>query len=285
MTEHEPGNEGRVPRTAEIPHGADQYPAQWPRDVHEDDRLLFGQAGGDMLTVGVLDWSVTQPAEEVYDFTMLDGVLDRAVAEGRHVCLATATAAVPPWLAKKYPEVHRTDIEGRRHGYGQRHNFCPTSRAYRRLSTALAGRLAERYARHPALLAWHINNEYGGTCYCVLCAEAFRNWLRERYGTLDALNDAWCTTSHRFSDWDEVEPPSAPTEHWRSPDHTAFQGITLQYQRFMTDALLDCFTAEKDAIRVHDPDTPVTTSLIGIHRPIDHHRWASSSGASWQVTR
>ncbi len=229
-------------------------------------------------------WSLTQPAPGTYDFTVLDGILDRAAAEGRQVCLATGTAALPPWLAKRHPEVNRTDFEGRRHRYGQRHNFCPSSPVYREHATALASRLAERYADHPALLAWHINNEYGGACYCELCAEAFRAWLRDRHGTLDALNDAWWTAfwSHRYTDWDQIEPPNALTEHWRGPDHTAFQGITLDYLRFTTDALLGCFLAEKEVIRAHDPDTPVTTNFMGTFRPLDYHRWAPHLDfASW----
>ncbi|MER5431368.1 beta-galactosidase [Streptomyces sp. NPDC002588] len=273
-----------TPDTPKIPYGGDYNPEQWPEDVWDEDHRLFTRAGIDTLTVGVFSWSLTQPAEDVHDFTVLDRVLDRAAAEGRRVCLATGTAALPPWLAGKYPEVGRTDFEGRRHRYGQRHNFCPSSPAYRRLSTAMAGRLAERYCHHPALLAWHINNEYGGACYCDLCAEAFRAWLRDRHGTLDAVNDAWWTTfwSHRYTDWDQIEPPSALTEHWRGPDHTAFQGITLDYQRFMTDALLGCFTAEKEAVRAHDPDTPVTTNLMGAYRPLDYHRWAPHLDfASW----
>lgn len=270
--------------TGKIPYGGDYNPEQWPQDVWDEDHRLFGRAGIDTLTVGVFSWSLTQPAEETYDFTVLDRILDRAAAEDRRVCLATGTAALPPWLAKKYPEVNRTDFEGRRHRYGQRHNFCPSSPAYRRLSTALAGHLAERYADHPALLAWHINNEYGGACYCELCADAFRDWLHDRYGTLDALNDAWWTTfwSHRYTDWAEIEPPSALTEHWRGPDHTAFQGITLDYFRFTTDALLGCFLAEKEVIRRHDPETPVTTNFMGMFRPLDYHRWAPHLDfASW----
>ncbi|MFI8533676.1 beta-galactosidase [Streptomyces aquilus] len=270
--------------TGKIPYGGDYNPEQWPRDVWDEDHRLFTRAGIDTLTVGVFSWSLTQPAEETYDFTVLDRVLDRAAAEGRQVCLATGTAALPPWLAKKYPEVNRTDFEGRRHRYGQRHNFCPSSPAYRRLSTAMAGRLAERYADHPALLAWHINNEYGGACYCERCADAFRDWLRDRYATLDALNDAWWTTfwSHRYTDWAEIEPPSALTEHWRGPDHTAFQGITLDYFRCTTDALLGCFLAEKEAIRRYDPETPVTTNFMGMFRPLDYHRWAPHLDfASW----
>ncbi|WP_405730215.1 beta-galactosidase [Streptomyces sp. NBC_00028] len=270
--------------TGKIPYGGDYNPEQWPQDVWDEDHRLFGRAGIDTLTVGVFSWSLTQPAEDTYDFTLLDRILDRAAAEDRRVCLATGTAALPPWLAKKYPEVNRTDFEGRRHRYGQRHNFCPSSPVYRRLSTALAGHLAERYADHPALLAWHINNEYGGVCYCELCADAFRDWLRDRYGTLDALNDAWWTTfwSHRYTDWAEIEPPSALTEHWRGPDHTAFQGITLDYFRFTTDALLGCFLAEKEVIRRHDPETPVTTNFMGMFRPLDYHRWAPHLDfASW----
>src|SRR6185312_5266888 len=120
-------------------------------------------------------------------------------------------------------------------------------------------------------------------CYCDLCAAAFRRWLEERYGTLDALNAAWYTTfwSHRFSAWDQIEPPSALTEHWRGPDHTAFQGITLDYHRFMSDAMLANFRAEKAAVRAHS-DRPVTTNLMGLYRPVDYHRWADDLDfASW----
>lgn len=273
-----------TPTGPKIPYGGDHNPDQWPEEVWDEDHRLFDKARIDTLTIGVFSWSLTQPAEDTHDFTVLDRILDRAAAENRNVCLATGTAAVPPWLARKYPEVGRTDFEGRRHRYGLRHNFCPSSPAYRRLSTAMADRLAERYADHPALLAWHINNEYGGACYCELCAEAFREWLRRKYVTLDALNDAWCTAfwSHRYTDWAEIEPPNALTEHWRGPDHTAFQGTTLDYFRFTTDALLGCFLAEKEAVRRHDPDTPVTTNFMGLFRPLDYHRWAPHLDfASW----
>ncbi|MFC9427126.1 beta-galactosidase [Streptomyces sp. NPDC056987] len=273
-----------TPETDKIAYGGDYNPEQWPEPVWDEDHRLFRAARIDTLTVGVFSWALTQPAEDTYDFTVLDRILDRAAAEDRRVCLATGTAALPPWLARAHPEVNRTDFEGRRHRYGQRHNFCPGSPAYRRLSAALADRLAERYAAHPALLAWHINNEYGGACYCDRCAAAFRVWLRERYGALDALNDAWCTAfwSHRYTNWEEIEAPSALTEHWRGPDHTAFQGITLDYHRFTTDALLGCFLGEKEAIRAHDPDTPVTTNFMGAYRPLDYHRWAPHLDfASW----
>ncbi|RAO01699.1 Beta-galactosidase [Micromonospora saelicesensis] len=265
-----------LPLSAKVPFGGDYNPEQWPEDVWKQDYRLFDTARIDLVTLGVFDWALTQPAEDTYDFRLLDRIVERASAEGRGICLATGTGAHPPWLAKAYPEVTRTDFEGRKHRFGQRHNSCPSSPVFRRLSTELARRVARRYADTPAVLAWHVGNEYGGACYCALCAAGFRDWLRHRYGTLDALNEAWYTTfwSHTFTDWDEIEPPSALTEHWRGPDHTAFPGITLDYLRFTSDAMLTNFRDEKEAIRESSPTLPVTTNFMGMYRPIDYHRWA-----------
>ncbi|MBQ0904477.1 beta-galactosidase [Micromonospora sp. U21] len=273
-----------LPVTAKVPFGGDYNPEQWPEDVWKQDHQLFDAAHIDLVTVGVFGWALTQPAEDVYDFSLLDRIVERAGAQGRGICLATGTAAHPPWLARAYPEVTRTDFEGRRHRFGQRHNSCPSSPVFRRLSTELARRVASRYADHSAVVAWHVGNEYGGACYCELCAAGFRDWLRHRYGTLDALNAAWYTTfwSHTFSDWAQIEPPSALTEHWRGPDHTAFQGVTLDYLRFCSDAMLTNFRDEKAAIRESSPDLPVTTNFMGMYRPIDYHRWAPHLDfASW----
>ncbi|MEV1320491.1 beta-galactosidase [Micromonospora arborensis] len=266
-----------LPVTAKVPFGGDYNPEQWPEDVWKQDYRLFDTARIDLLTIGVFDWALNQPAEDVYDFSLLDRIVERAGAEGRGICLATGTGAHPAWLAKAYPEVTRTDFEGRKHRFGQRHNSCPSSPVFRRLSTELARRVGRRYADSPAVVAWHVGNEYGGACYCELCANGFRDWLRNRYGTLDELNTAWYTTfwSHTFTDWDEIEPPSALTEHWRSPDHTAFQGITLDYLRFSSDAMLTNFRDEKAAIRESSPGLPVTTNFMGMYRPIDYHRWAT----------
>jgi len=273
-----------LPVTSKVPFGGDYNPEQWPEHVWAEDYRLFDAARIDTVTIGVFVWALTQPAPDVYDFSMLDRIVERAGAQGRNICLATGTGAHPPWLARAFPEVTRTDFEGRRHRFGQRHNSCPSSPVFRRLSTELARRVAHRYAGNRSIVAWHVGNEYGGACYCDLCAAGFRDWLRARYSTLDALNAAWYTTfwSHTFTDWAEIEPPSALTEHWRGPDHTAFQGITLDYLRFMSDAMLANFVDEKAAIRESSPDVPVTTNLMGTYRPIDYHRWAEHLDfASW----
>ncbi|HWS36436.1 MAG TPA: beta-galactosidase, partial [Actinoplanes sp.] len=259
-----------------IPYGGDYNPEQWPLDVWEEDYRLFDEAQVDTLTVGVFTWGLTQTSYDKYDFTVLDRIVERAVAGGRKICLATGTGAHPAWLAAEHPEVTRVDFEGRKHRFGQRHNSCPSSPVFRRLSVDMARRIASRYSGDPAIIAWHVGNEYGGACYCALCADGFREWLQKRYSSLEALNDAWYTTfwSHTFTDWSQIEPPSALTEHWRGPDHTAFQGITLDYLRFMSDAMLANFRDEKAAIREFDQVTPVTTNFMGLYRPIDYHRWA-----------
>ncbi|UFU03491.1 beta-galactosidase [Ruania suaedae] len=276
-----------APRTSKILYGGDYSPEQWTSEVWEADDAAFDQARIDTLTLGVFTWSLLQPGEDTYDFTALDTAVERAVARGRTLVLATATGAMPPWLGHTYPEVNRVDFEGRRHSYGQRHNHCPSSPVFQRLSTALAERIAERYAGTPGLVAWHVGNEYGGpdgSCYCDLCGEAYRGWLAERYGSLEALNEAWNTTfwSHRYSDFAQIQVPNALSEHWKGPNHTAFQGNTLDYRRFMSEALLANYRAEKERIRRHDTETPVTTNFMGAFRPLDYHRWSEELDfASW----
>jgi hypothetical protein len=154
-----------------------------------------------------------------------------------------------------------------RHGRGPGHLHGDRHRR----ASGLAGARVSR-----SIVARHVGNEYGGACYCDRCAAAFRSWLRARYGTMEALNAAWYTAfwSHAFSDWDEIEPPTALSEHWRGPDQTAFPGITLDYRRFMSDAMLANFLDEKAATRESSLDVPVTTNFMGMYGPIDYHRWA-----------
>ena len=258
-----------------IHYGGDYNPEQWPKHVWDADAGLFDQAAVTTVSIGIFAWSLLQPGPDSYDFTVLDEILDHLDAHGTRYLIATGTAAVPPWLATAHPDVCRTDFEGRVHRYGQRHNACPSSPAYRELSARLAGRLAERYRDRPGLVAWHVNNEYGGQCYCGLCEQGFRTWLKQRYGTLAALNHAWWTRfwGHVYTDWDQIQAPSMLTEHWKGPRYTAFNATTLDYKRFQTDAICGNFVDEKQAIRRHS-DAPCTTNLMGAYEPLDYFTFA-----------
>ena len=124
----------------------------------------------------------------------------------KDIVLATSTAAMPAWMFRKYPEVARTDYAGRHHKFGQRQNACPNSPVYQRYAAKLAQKLAKRYGHLDSVVCWHINNEYSGECYCENCEKAFRVWLRKKYGTLKALNEAWNTEfwGHTLYDWEDA---------------------------------------------------------------------------------
>jgi beta-galactosidase len=263
------------PRLRKIAYGGDYNPEQWPREVWDDDMRLFRLAGIDIATVNVFSWALLQPSEDTYRFDALDEIVDTLHANGIALCLATATAAHPAWMAHRHPDVLRVDVQGRQRAFGQRHNSCPNSPTFRAYAPRLAGLLAERYGAHPALAVWHVNNEYGGRCYCERCAAAFRVWLRERHGDLGAVNEAWNTAfwGHTFYDWDEVVPPNLLSEHI-DVRATCFQGMSLDYARFTSDSLLGCYLLERDAIRAHSRDVPITTNMMGSYEPLDYHAWA-----------
>lgn len=257
------------PKAPFIWHGGDYNPEQWPPEVWQDDFRLMQQAGITVATVGVFSWVSLQPAEDVFTFEWLDQILDGLHAHGIKVILATPSAAQPAWVSQTYPGVLRAGESGIRNPHGGRVNYCPNSPDYRRLTGRIAQALAERYKDHPALILWHISNEYGGFCYCETCAARFREWLQAKYGTLAALNQRWWTAfwSHTYTDWSQIQPPLQGGERLT-------HGLNVDYFRFMTESTLDCYRNERDIIRAITPDVPITTNFMGAFKPLDYRRWA-----------
>ncbi|MEZ7130870.1 beta-galactosidase [Nonomuraea sp. AD125B] len=251
-----------------IAYGGDWNPEQWPEETWQQDVALMREAGVNQVSLGIFSWSVLEPAEGVFDFGWLDRAMDLLAANGIRAGLATPTASPPPWFGASYPEALPVDADGRRLHHGSRQGFCPSSPIYRDRALRVAERVATRYAGHPALALWHVHNEYGchnARCYCDTSAEAFRAWLRARYGSLDELNDAWGTAfwSQRYGDWAQILPPRA-TPSFTNP------GQQLDFRRFSSDALVELYTAERDLLKSVTPDVPATTNLMaGAHWDMD----------------
>ncbi len=240
-------------------HGADYNPEQWrgQPDVLAEDMRLMKLAHCNVMSVGIFSWAVLEPEEGVYDFSFLDKTFEDIHANGGKVILATPSGARPAWLSQKYPEVLRTNADRTRNLHGFRHNHCYTSPIYREKVRQINEKLAQRYKDHPALLMWHISNEYGGECHCQLCAEAFRKWLREKYQTLDNLNAQWWMTfwSHTYTDWSQIQPPSPLGD-------TGVHGLNLDWKRFVTHQTTDFMNAEIAAVKKYTPDIPATTNFM-----------------------
>lgn len=265
----------KVWNNKKISYGGDYNPEQWDEATWAEDMRLFKLAHIDTVTLNVFSWAALQPSEDEYDFSKLDKIMDMVKENGLKVVLATSTAHHPAWMAKRYPEILRTEFNGMRRKFGGRHNSCPNSAVYRKYSVRLADKLAERYKDYDNIIAWHISNEYSGECFCDNCEKAFRVWLKEKYKTLDELNRVWNTSfwSHTFYDWDEIVLPNMLSEHF-GYDHTMFQGISLDYRRFWSDSVLDCYRLEYEAVKKHTPNLPATTNFMEFYKILDYQKWS-----------
>ena len=253
-----------IPGFSHLLHGGDWNPDQWldqPQVIDEDFRL-FALAGANALSLGIFSWTKLEPEEGRYDFVWMDRIMDRLANDGRKAILATPSGAKPAWMALKYPEIRRVR-DGKREPHYSRHNHCFTSPVYRAKVQAINIQLAERYAQHPALGAWHLSNEYSGDCQCTLCWAAFRTFVKTRHGDLAAVNRAWYSSfwSHTFTAWEEI-------------DHldTGMHGMVLDWRRFVSEQTIDFMRVESEPLRRQSPQVPITTNLMGTFQGLDYFR-------------
>lgn len=261
------------PIPGRILFGADYNPEQWPEPVWEQDVSLMKEAGINIVSLGIFSWASIQTGPGCFDFGWLDRIMDLLRRSEIKVNLATGTASPPAWLVRQHPEMLPTLENGTRQWQGARQHYNPSSAAYRFACEEFVRELAARYQGHPALVSWHVNNEYGchvPADYGDESAAAFRGWLKDRYGDLAALNRAWGTTfwSQRYGDWEEILPPrSAPMFH--NPCQS------LDFLRFSNDALLACFLNEVKILREITPEIPVNTNFMLWFRTLHHRKWAA----------
>ncbi|MFD7713097.1 beta-galactosidase [Streptomyces sp. NPDC059786] len=249
--------------------GGDYNPEQWPEETWQEDVRLMKEAGVNSVTVGVFSWARIEPRPGAREFGWLDRLMDLLHEHGVGVVLATPTSAPPPWLGRLHPETLPRDEDGQTIWWGSRQQFAHSSEVYRRHAAAITEDLAARYAGHPALTMWHINNEYCTYDFGDEAARAFRAWLHRRYETVDALNTAWGTDfwGQRYDTFDEIVPPRR-VQYLHNPAQV------LDFKRFTSDALLECYLAERDIVRRHTSHIPVTTNFMPFWQGQDAWAWA-----------
>ncbi|MFJ6001346.1 beta-galactosidase [Arthrobacter sp. NPDC092385] len=257
----------------QLVYGCDYNPEQWDAAVWHEDVRLMKEAGVNLVAVNIFGWAELEPEQGSFRFENLDAVMDLLAENGIGVNLGTGTSSTPAWLTTAYPEVLPRTADGTARWPGGRQAFCPSSPVYRQHALALVEQVSARYGSHPALRLWHVSNELGchnALCYCDVSAEAFRRWLRTRYGTLDTLNAAWGTAfwSQRYSAWEQVLPPRL-TLSATNPTQT------LDFDRFSSDELLAHYRAEEAVLR-RNSGVPVTTNfMVAAHiRNQDYWTWA-----------
>ena len=244
------------------------YPEQWPETQWELDAQMMRSAGLEIVRIAEFAWQKMEPAEGWFDWGWLDKAIGILTGAGLKLILGTPTATPPAWLTRTYPEVLRVDSSGRNRDHGTRRHICLNNPTYRQHSGRITQAMAERYGQHPELIGWQVDNEFGGggtsRCYCPACAAAFRHWLKARYDTIEALNEAWGTVfwSQTYDDWAQIRPPSDHIDK-PNPSHV------LDYYRFSSDSVVSYQQEQVVILRSVSPGRFITHNFMGLFRDLN----------------
>ncbi|ANY19642.1 Beta-galactosidase [Tsuneonella dongtanensis] len=250
--------------------GVCYYPEHWPPERWGEDARLMAETGISRVRIGEFAWSRLEPSPRRFDWAWLDDAIEALAAEGHGVILGTPTATPPKWLVDRMPDMVALDREGRPRGFGSRRHYCFSHEGYRKECARIVRAMAERYGGHPAVVAWQTDNEYGChdtvQSFSAAARDAFRRWLAERYGTIEALNDAWGNVfwSMAYRSFGQVDLPNltvteANPAHW------------LAFRRFSSDQVITFNRAQADIIREHSPGRDVVHNAMGFYTGYDHH--------------
>ncbi len=254
--------------------GACYYPEQWDASLWREDLRRMKAVGVGTVRVAEFSWSLIEPREGVFDFSFWDRFLDVAQGEGMKVIWGTPTATPPAWLTEKYHEVLNCRKDGVAYRHGMRRHYNYNSPKYRELCARIVEKIAERYAARSCIVGWQIDNEMNcetDEFYSEADEAAFRKFLKDRYGTLDALNAAWGTVvwSQTYSDWDEVCLPRTVVHDDSNNPHQM-----LDYSRFISESVISFCKMQCDIIRRYvKPGDFITTN--GLFGNLDNHRMMS----------
>lgn len=254
-----------------IRFGVDYYPEHWPRERWEIDGELMQKLGIQVVRMAEFAWQKLEPRENTFDFAWLDDAISLMGRYGIYTVLGTPTAAPPAWIIEKNPEILPVDSAGQRKGFGGRHHDCQSSETYRKHITRLVTAMAKHFKDHPYVIAWQIDNELGNShedlCMCESCKRAFHLWLEEKYGTIEALNEAWGTVfwSQTYDNFGQIPVPrQTPTVHNPS--------LLLNWKRFCSDLIVDFNRMQAKIIRSIAPNQKITHNLMGFYDKTDYFK-------------
>ena len=238
--------------------GVDYYPEQWDEDRWSIDAQLMREAGFNLVRLAEFAWAKLEPELLKFDFAWLDRAIAILQAHGLEVVLGTPTATPPPWLYASNPEQFRVLPDGRRVTFGHRRGYSPSHPEYLEHSKRIVTAMAEHYAKHPAVIGWQIDNEFGDRDYSPAAQTAFQEWLKRKHGTLEALNAAWGTVfwSQTYSEWSQIPVP-LETAAPHNP------GLALDFARFSSQAYVRFQAVQLEILRRLCPDHFVTHNLMG----------------------
>lgn len=250
--------------------GIDYYPEQWDKSLWLKDADMMQAAGVKIVRLAEFAWSVLEPEEDRFDFGWLDEIIDILTERGMDIVLCTPTNCPPLWLYEKYPEAIQTGSDGRPIPIGIRGHRCYNSPDFLRRTEIIIDRLAERYKDEPHIIAWQIDNELEANfCRCRYCSCAFREYVKNKYSSIENVNKAYGNTvwSGSYSDWSQVKPPmGSHPKGWYNPS------LNLDYHRFAAMDTVRFVQFQTDCIRKHFPDTPITTNTWFCGNHVDYHK-------------
>ncbi len=252
--------------------GVCYYPEHWSQDTWKKDAERMKEIGLSWVRVGEFAWSRLESKDGQLHFDWLEHSLDILGNAGLKVVLGTPTATPPKWLCDKYPDMYQVDINGNVRNFGSRRHYSYNSKAYFQESERIVSAMAEHFSKHEAVLAWQTDNEFG--CHDTIRSYgeqdklAFQKWLAKKYGTPEALNEAWWNVfwSMEYTDFSEVELPNLTTTE-ANPSHT------LDFYRFSSDAMIAYSKMQCDTIRKFS-DKPITHNVMLFFESFDHFKFA-----------
>lgn len=249
-----------LPNRSGVLFGAAYYAEYQPHGVLERDLDLMVDAGFNVIRVGESVWSTWEPREGVFELEWLAPVLDAAHSRGIAAILGTPTYAVPPWLQRMHPEIAVEASTGRRNSWGARQEMDQSHPTYRFFAERVARKVVERYAAHPAVIGFQVDNEPGlHLAHNHHTFQRFIEWLKDEYVTVERLNEAWGLVywSHRLSDWADL---------WR-PDGNMMPQYQLAWRRFQTTLATELIRWQADLVREYAREDQFVTTCISYARP------------------